>query len=149
MLHFKRFSGLSLKIIKNNGSATLFLIKSWKRVTLQACLLVLGENHGKRLECHTFPWIQDPGWRILDPGSWIQDPGSRIPDHGSWIQDPDPGSRILDPGSWSRILDHGSWITDPGSRVLILDHGSWITEPRSRISWIQDPGSRIRDPWVP
>ena len=41
-----------------------------------------------------FVGLQDPGSRILDPGSWIQDLGSRIRDPGSWIQDP---------GSWTAV----------------------------------------------
>ena len=106
------------------------------------------------MECHTFPWIQDPGSRILDLGSLIQETGSRIQDPGSLILDPgswiqDPGSRIRDPGSWihdpgSRILDHGSCIQDPGSRNL--DPGSCITHPGSRIL---DPESWITDPELP
>ena len=43
-----------MKIIANAWSVTLFLQKAWKSVTLQAFLLILGENHWKRLECHTF-----------------------------------------------------------------------------------------------
>ena len=72
-------------------------------------------------------WIQYPGPAIQDQN---QDPGSRILDPGSGIQD--PGSRILSPGS--RIHDPGSCILHPGSRIL---------DPASGL---QDPGSRIQDP---
>ena len=41
------------EIIENAWSVTLFLLKNMKSMTLQAFLLILFENHGKRLECHT------------------------------------------------------------------------------------------------
>ncbi len=52
--------------------------------------------------------IQDPGSRILDPGSWIQDPGSRILDPGG-----DPKCKLLFSGcvtfwrtSWAQTRKH-------------------------------------------
>ena len=48
------FHVFKMKIIKSAWSVTLLLLKVLKSVTLQAFWLILGENHSKRLERHTF-----------------------------------------------------------------------------------------------
>ena len=40
--------------MKSAWSVTLFLLKTWKSMTLQAFLLILDGNHWKRLGCHAF-----------------------------------------------------------------------------------------------
>ena len=54
MWHSKRFCWFYVQIMEDAWSVTLFLLKSMKKLTLQAFWLIWCENHGKRLECHTF-----------------------------------------------------------------------------------------------
>ena len=52
--HFKRVGWFWVKIIENAGRVTLFSEKAWTVWHFKRFLLILFDNHWKRLECHTF-----------------------------------------------------------------------------------------------